>query len=251
MKKGHILDFFIILLAGIVIFLYSIPVSIYIKNKTVNLKKEVYLGGDNIVLDYVTAIDDSAVALTNNYATVGTMTYISKDNSYAAVAHDLGTDGLRSGNIYIVPVQSVIKSTKEKVGEKNINLGFTNSNGSILSIKDTGVYGEYSGSLDNRKLLEIGMPSEIKLSEALIYTNIDGNEVKAYKILIEKVYYIRNTHNIYIKIIDDEMIEKTGGIIAGMSGSPIVQNGKIIGALSHVDDENALYGYGLFITNMI
>ena len=55
-----------------------------------------------------------AVALTNNYATIGTMTYISKDNSYAAVAHDLGTDGLRSGNIYIVPVHSVIKSTKEK-----------------------------------------------------------------------------------------------------------------------------------------
>ena len=94
------------------------------------------------------------------------------------------------------------------------------------------------------------MPSEIKLSEGLIYTNIDGSEVKAYKILIEKVYYIRNTHNIYIKIIDEELINKTGGIIQGMSGSPIVQDGKIIGALSHVDDSNSLYGYGLFITNM-
>ena len=86
-----------------------------------------------------------------------------------------------------------------------------------------------------------------KLKQVII--NLLKNSYEANSKNIELVVEINKDLN--IKIIDDELIEKTGGIIAGMSGSPIVQNGKIIGALSHVDDENALYGYGLFITNMI
>ena len=251
MKKGFIFNALIVFLAVLVVFLYSIPISIYLKNKSLDFEKNVYLGGDNIVIDYLTSTDDTAITASNEYATIGTITYIEQNQKYGAVAHDLGTENLVIGDIFIVPVNSVIKSSGKKVGEKNVIYGFGTSSGKINAIESTGVYGSYLGDLNGKQLLEIGMPKEIEKSEALLYTNIDGNEVKAYKILIEKVYYARKTHNIYIKIIDEDLISKTGGIIQGMSGSPIVQNGKIIGALSHVDNDNVIYGYGLFITNMI
>ena len=80
---------------------------------------------------------------------------------------------------------------------------------------------------------------------------VDNKEIKEYKIKITKIDKKSDTKNIYFEITDDELLSKTGGVIQGMSGSPILQNGKIFGAVTHVVVENVKSGYGIFITTML
>lgn len=249
MKNNRFLLILTVFFGCVMLILSIYPIKMFVNNYFVNYKKQVYLGGDNIVIDFASSNDDEKVTTSKNYITVGTMTYIDLDNNYAAVAHDLN-GSKNSGNIFITPVYSVLKSNDKRIGEKDIVLKFNESVGTVNEVNNTGVYGKYTGNTLNKDLIEFGMPSEIKKGEASIITNIEGNIIKSYKINIEKISYIRNHHNIYFKIIDEELINKTGGIIQGMSGSPIVQNGKIIGSLSHVNTDNPIYGYGIFITNM-
>ena len=250
MKKRYIADIIAVFLVIVTILAYSLPIYNYVKNRTIEIDKYVYLGGENIVIDYSTNKGEYEVSSVTNYATVGTMTYVGLDRNYGALGHSL-KNIIEDGNIFVVPVHSVIKSNSSKLGEKNINLGFGKPSGTVENTKETGIYGVYSGNLNEKEIVKLGMPKEIKKGEALLYTNVEGKEVKAYKVLIESIHYERSSQNIYVRIIDEDLIEKAGGIIQGMSGSPIVQNGKIIGALSHVDDRNPLYGYALFITYMI
>ena len=251
MKRERILTIILVLLVVISIYLYSKPIILLIKNYSLAYTKEVYLGGDNIVLDYLTSDEDNSVTAVSEYATIGTLTYIDTNGNFGAVGHNLNYSNFKSGNIFIAPVDSVLRSKDNYIGEKNVNMGYWESNGSISDIKVTGVYGNFTSDLSSKQKLLVGMPREIEKSGALLYTNVGGTEVKAYKIQVERVFYTRSSHNIYVKITDEELLAKTGGIIQGMSGSPIVQNGKIIGSLSHVDDENPQYGYGIFITYMI
>ncbi len=251
MKNNRVLVLFITFLSAIMIGFFTKTFNNYYANYSLDFDKKVYVGGDNIVLDYIAASDDDAISKSSEYATVGTISYIGLDGKYGAVGHSLTIDNVKTGNIFIVPVVSVIKSTKIRIGEKNVNYGYNLSDGSIEKIEETGVYGTFTGQLGEKSIVEVGMPKEIKKSEATLYTNIDGNEVKEYKIEIKKVYYTRKNHNILIKIVDKDLLDLTGGVIQGMSGSPIVQNGKIIGALSHVDKSNPEYGYGIFITSML
>lgn len=250
MKKDNIMTFVTVLLGIFSLYIYGKPVYNLLDNITLDYAKEVYLGGDNIVLDYIVESEDDSV-VASNYATIGTITYIDEDGNFGAVGHSINATGFENGNIFIAPVDSVIKTTNKRIGEKNVYLGNWTSDGLITDIRSTGVYGTFSEDTNGKNKVLVGMPKDIELSEALLYTNVKGNEVKAYKIQIEKVYYTRTTHNIYIRIIDPELLNETGGVIQGMSGSPIVQDGKIIGSLSHVDDKNPECGYGLFITYMI
>ncbi len=251
MKRERILTFITALIGLFVICIYSIPFYNLFSNYTLEYTKEVYLGGDNIVLDYLTTNPDNAVTAVNEYATIGTITYIDSDGKFGAVGHNLDISSFSSGNIFIVPVDSVIKSNKEYIGEKNVILDYWKSDGSIDKIGEAGVFGKFTNDFAKKEKVLVGMPKEIEISDALLYTNVIGNEVRAYKIKIEKVFYMRKTHNIYIRVVDQDLLNLTGGIIQGMSGSPIVQNGKIIGSLSHADEKNPECGYGLFITYMV
>ena len=89
------------------------------------------------------------------------------------------------------------------------------------------------------------------MGEATIRTVLDNKEIKEYKIKITKIDKKSDTKNIYFEITDDELLSKTGGVIQGMSGSPILQNGKIFGAVTHVVVENVKSGYVIFITTML
>ena len=106
--------------------------------------------------------------------------------------------------------------------------------------------------MKGKQEVNIASKTEIKEGEASIFCTLDDNEVKEYKILVEKVLLTSTGNkNMTIKIIDDKLLEKTGGIIQGMSGSPIVQDGKLIGAVTHVFLNDPTRGYGVFIENMI
>lgn len=251
MKKNRIYTLLTIILGVLALYIYAKPVYNLLSNLTLDYTKEVYLGGDNIVLDYLATNEDNTVSAVSEYATVGTITFIDKDGNFGAVGHSLDQYGFDNGNIYITPVDSVIKNNAKHIGEKNVIVDNWTKSGSIYRSDDKGVFGEFLADLSDKKILEVGMPKDIEKGEALLYTNVIGNEVRAYKVEIERVFYMRESQNIYIKVVDEELLKQTGGVIQGMSGSPIVQDGKIIGSLSHVDDKNPEYGYGLFITYMI
>ena len=101
--------------------------------------------------------------------------------------------------------------------------------------------------------MEIALRDEIKLGKATILCSLDNEKPKEYEIEIEKIYKDNNYDNksMKIKVVDDKLIKKTGGIIQGMSGSPIIQNGKFIGAITHVLVNSPIEGYAVFGDIMI
>ena len=93
--------------------------------------------------------------------------------------------------------------------------------------------------------------SEVKIGPAVIYTVLEDEKVEKFEIEITKINENSEIKNISFEITDQELLDKTGGVVQGMSGSPIVQNDKLIGAVTHVVTDNVTTGYGLFITTML
>ena len=108
------------------------------------------------------------------------------------------------------------------------------------------------GMIDSSKAVPVALKQDIKLGPATIYCQIDS-EVREYKIEIERIELGRTNDNkgLVIRVTDDELLKKTGGIVQGMSGSPIMQDGKLIGAVTHVLVNDPTRGYGIFIENML
>ena len=124
--------------------------------------------------------------------------------------------------------------------------------GKIYKNTKFGIYGLVDDTsklnIDFSNEMDVALREEIKEGKAKILCNLDGNNPKEYDIEIEKIYLENNYDNksMKIKVTDPELISKTGGIIQGMSGSPIIQNGKFIGAVTHVLINNPTEGYGVF-----
>ena len=100
-------------------------------------------------------------------------------------------------------------------------------------------------------LYDVARNDEIKVGEAKIRTVLNGDEIKEYSIYINKINEYNRIKNLSFEITDEELLDKAGGIVQGMSGSPIIQNNKIIGAVTHVIIDNVKTGYGIFITTML
>ena len=118
---------------------------------------------------------------------------------------------------------------------------------------DTGFYSKIvviSGT-DDTSLIEVADSSEVKIGPAVIYTVLEDEKVEKFEIEITKINENSEIKNISFEITDQELLDKTGGVVQGMSGSPIVQNDKLIGAVTHVVTDNVTTGYGLFITTML
>ena len=120
-----------------------------------------------------------------------------------------------------------------------------------------GIYGIINNlnaiNLDLSKEMKVASRKEISLGNASIYCSLDGEQAKEYEIEIERIYLNNNSDNksMLLKIKDEELISKTGGIIQGMSGSPIIQNGKFIGAITNVLVKNPTQGYAVFADMML
>ncbi len=125
--------------------------------------------------------------------------------------------------------------------------------GSIMINSNNGVYGfADTDKLENRNVVPVATPNEIKEGKAQIISTVDGGGSRYYDIEITKIFKDTNSvRNMSIKVTDPELIEKTGGIVQGMSGSPIIQNGMLIGAVTHVFINDSLQGYAIFAENML
>lgn len=192
-------------------------------------------------------------------AGVGTITfYDRKSGKFGALGHAVTETKenyilpITSGGITKTEIYSVKKGAPKVPGELKGTL--TNDTiGDIAGNTDKGVYGKvYDVNSITKDSIKLLTKSKIKEGKASIFCTLDDNEIKEYSIEIEKVLLTSSGNkNMIIKITDENLLEKTGGIIQGMSGSPIVQDGKLVGAVTHVFLNDPTKGYGVFIENMI
>lgn len=192
-------------------------------------------------------------------AGIGTLTYTDKsNNSFAGLGHgicDVDTGNiipLSNGEIVPVILTDIKKSYQGAPGELK---GFLDE-GVIGSLKYNSPMGVYGTLTENNKSgydYPIAAKYQVKEGAAKVLTTLPGRETKFYDCYIEKVNYDEKnlTRNLIIKITDKELLEHAGGIVQGMSGSPIVQNGKFIGAVTHVFVNTPQLGYGIFAENMV
>ena len=187
---------------------------------------------------------------------IGTLSYIDPETKrYGSLGHNIilnenqETILIDDGNILESEVTSIERSTNGSPGTKNANIS-SNTLGDIDMNTNVGIFGDYTDSLDT-KTVKVGKPNELKTGKAYIRTVLTDNKIKEYEIKITKIDQKNKVKNIYFEIVDEELLKDTGGIVQGMSGSPIMQDDKIFGAVTHVVVDNVKKGYGVFITTML
>lgn len=199
----------------------------------------------------------------DNAQGVGTLTYIDAEGRFGALGHginDIDTSTLmklENGSLYATEIVGVRKGANGAPGELTgiIDYDPNNQMGSILSNTGRGIFGVGNAQLIQSIQAEpapIALKQEVALGKAEIICSILG-EPKKYEVEITELHLEKDDINrgIILKITDPELLELTGGIVQGMSGSPILQNGKIIGAVTHVLVRDSTCGYGIFIENML
>lgn len=199
----------------------------------------------------------------DNTQGIGTLTYVDGNGDYGALGHgisdvDAGTLlSLSSGKLYHTDILSVVKGEKGSPGELSGVIHYQDDQilGTITKNTDMGIFGHLTcsaGQCTTQKPLEVAYKQEIETGPATVLTTVDGH-TREYGIEITKINLGSQDVNksMVIRVTDPELLEKTGGIVQGMSGSPILQNGRIIGAVTHVFIQDSTCGYGIFIENMI
>lgn len=193
------------------------------------------------------------LSLKEDVGGVGTMTFVTQDGKFASLGHhiqDADTqveEELNCGNIYDTSVESVVKGERGKAGGLMADVNkLSRSIGKIQKNTEIGLYGEYEGE-QRGELYRIAVKGEAKIGKAQVLTTVEGNTPKFYDIEIVKVISQNESQQkgMVILVCDKALLDKTGGIVQGMSGSPIVQNGILIGAVTHVFVQDPTRGYAV------
>ncbi len=224
---------------------------VYLRN---NIKETTTL---NLILD--DGVVKTGLYVKDMVSGIGTLTFIDPSTKlYGALGHEVlesqsGTMiNVKDGKIYNSTVTSIDKSTRGDPGAKNANVDSNDIYGNIIKNSTSGVFGKYSKEIDKNNLYEVADYKDIKTGPAKIITVLNKNEKKEYDINILQVNNNRKDNkNILFEVTDKELINLTGGIVQGMSGSPIIQGNKIIGAVTNVVVNNPKKGYGILITSML
>ena len=199
----------------------------------------------------------------DDLAGIGTLTYVDADGRFGALGHGI-TDvdverlvSMKSATAYQAEILSIIRGEKGSPGELVGQIYYTPANeiGEITKNTKNGIFGRLDGLpdlLQEASAMEIGFKQEIKTGSAQILVTLEDTR-QLYDIMISDVDLNPQEANkgIAFQVADDTLIQETGGIIQGMSGAPILQNGKVIGAVTHVFVDNPTKGYGIFIETMI
>ena len=226
--------------------------------KTVEL--DIYRCGNSFTIYIEPAIDLSGdkklgVFIRDNVSGIGTVTFID-GNKIATLGHPvMGEDekllSIKQGKIFGCNITGYVKGERGTPGELRGVILKNNEIATIDRNTECGIYGTLTSGFDSKKLnkIEIG---EGKMGDAFIYTTINGTAPEKYSISIVKAENVlSDTKNYVIKITDKRLLDTTGGIVQGMSGSPIVQDGKLVGAVTHVFISDPTRGFGISINNML
>lgn len=189
---------------------------------------------------------------------IGTLTYIDPESRrFGALGHEIIETTtaqkfeIKDGKIFNATVSKIEKSRNGEAGEKNATYDKITENGKIDNNDITGIYGTYQKEINNMETMEVGEIKDIKQGPAKIKTVIEENKVEEFDINIISIDTNSKTKNILFEITDETLLKETGGVVQGMSGSPIIQNNKIIGAVNYVIVNDTKKGYGIFITTML
>ncbi len=192
-------------------------------------------------------------------AGIGTLTFYSPVNDIVCgLGHGICEEetgeliSIKSGSIVDAQIISSEKGEIGAPGKLNGRMGYTTI-GVIENNCQMGVYSRLTGKLEFSKLTEIALKQEVKNGKAQILCTVDGDGPTLYECTIEvrSSAYHNKVQNLLVTVTDKTLLEKTGGIVQGMSGSPIIQNGKLVGAVTHVLIDNPTKGYGIFAENML
>jgi len=198
----------------------------------------------------------------DSMAGIGTMTfYDPQSGTFGALGHgvtDVDTGQLLPldhGSIMDASVKAVKKGERASPGELKGDFDLTRDSGTLYANTECGIFGKLSAE-DAARIVGAALPiakkDEVKTGKATILATVSGNETREYDIEIEKIYSPSgSTRNLLLRVTDEELLAQTGGVVQGMSGSAILQDGKIIGAVTHVLLDDPSRGYGIFIENML
>lgn len=190
---------------------------------------------------------------------VGTLTFIDPNTRlYGALGHEIieKSSGqkleISGGKIFSSVVTGINRSSDGKPGEKNARYDTNSVFGNVIENTNSGIFGKYTSDISkNEKLYKVAEVSDIKVGHARILTTIKDDVIEEFDINILKVNSNNTNKNLLFEVIDENLLNVTGGIVQGMSGSPIIQDDYIIGAVTHVVVDNTKRGYGIFITTML
>lgn len=235
-------------------------VNKYSLDKKVNItflrnKKEKETSIDLVEVD---GVYKTGLYVKDNVTGIGTLSYIDPEsNIYGALGHEIQETtskshvDINSGSIFRNYITSIERSIDGKPGSKNAKFYNNTIYGDIIKNTKYGIYGNYSKKFNIDDAVEIKKISDVKLGKAYIRTVTKGEEVKDYEIEITNINKDSKLKSISFKITDEELLNKAGGIVQGMSGSPIMQDGYLIGAVTHVLVDDVKSGYGVSIITML
>lgn len=192
-------------------------------------------------------------------AGIGTVTFIDPETlDFGGLGHGIYDSEtglllpLAKGAVVDVDITEVVKSQVNSPGELHGNFGKIQK-GELWDNSEEGVFGRFDRLPKTQyQAIPIATKGQIKEGKAMVLTSLEDGEIEEYEIEIEKIYSSSgSTKNFLLKVTDQRLLEQTGGIVQGMSGSPIIQNGRLIGAVTHVLVNSPNQGYGIFIENML
>lgn len=197
----------------------------------------------------------------DSLAGIGTMTYYDPESGvFATLGHginDVDTGQLMTldvGSIMGSKVKAVQKGVAGQPGELRGDFDMSGDLGELYANTDCGVFGTMDSCpmADSSQAVEVARADQVRKGSAEILANVSGDQVERYQVEITKICTgSGDTQNFIIQVTDPRLLEATGGIVQGMSGSPILQDGRLIGAVTHVMVDDPTSGYGIFIENML
>ena len=196
----------------------------------------------------------------DSVAGIGTITFVDPETGvFGALGHgicDADTGQLvtfGAGSVMPSSVTAVQKSQNGTPGQLCGQFDLIHDQGWLVANHDSGIYGMLTEDTlyRERQALPVADGSEVREGPATVLSNVNGEETEEYEVRILKVFGDREGRDLLLEVTDPDLLEVTGGIVQGMSGSPIIQDGKLVGAVTHVLVNDPTRGYGIFIENML
>ena len=187
---------------------------------------------------------------------VGTITCVnSTTNEFVALGHSISNNNKEleiDGKCYKIYFDYVKKGTLDEEGRIIAEINEDEKIGILESVNEYGIFGKYENYLESDyKIIKTANRFDVAKGEAFIYLDLDGTGLKEYEVEVTRINYLNKSQNIRVTVKSEELIKIAGGIARGMSGAPLIQNGKIIGAINCVNPDNPLDAYAIFIDKLI
>lgn len=195
----------------------------------------------------------------DSMAGIGTVTfYDPSTGEFGALGHGV-TDSdtgllmpMGDGAVMRATVKAVKSGSAGSPGQLRGEFDLTHDMGTLRANTERGVFGVLEeGALTQENAVPVAVADEVRTGKATILANVSGDSVEEYEVEIQKILSREGAQNLLLRVTDERLIARTGGIVQGMSGSPILQNGKLVGAVTHVLVNDPTKGYGIFIENML